>query len=160
MSEHRSHAELEAQFQALPAPPKDAGRLVLMVRRREDGTRETPERARFTPEEGLPGDKWSWGSPRKLDAQLAVMRHDVAKLIADGQPLTTFGDALFVNFDISAANLPAGTRLRMGEAVLEVTPMPHNGCSKFRARFGDGALQFVQGKLTRDQNFRGIYWKV
>jgi MOSC domain-containing protein YiiM len=157
---HRSHAELEAAFRALPPAPKDSGRLVLIVTRPQQGGRETPETVRLTPEEGVPGDKWSWGSPRKPDMQIAVMRADVAALIANGQPLTLFGDALFVDLDISAPNLPTGTRLRVGDAVLEVTPQAHNGCSKFRAKFGAGALQFVAAKLTRDQNFRGIYWKV
>ena len=158
--EHLSCTELEAGFRALPAAPKDVGRVVLIVCRPREGVRETPESVRLTPEEGVPGDKWSWGSPRKPNMQIAVMRADVAALIGNGQPLTMFGDALFVDLDISAANLPTGTRLRVGDATLEVTPMPHNGCSKFRAKFGDGALEFVQAKATRPQNFRGIYWKV
>jgi MOSC domain-containing protein YiiM len=88
------------------------------------------------------------------------MRRDVAELIAAGQPLTLFGDNLFVDLDISAANLPLGTRLRVGEAVVEVTAKPHNGCFKFKGRFGQDALFFVQAAPTRDQNLRGIYWKV
>lgn len=158
--EHLSAAALDAAFRALPAPPKNAGRLVLIVVRPQQGGRETPERIRLTPEEGVPGDKWNWASPRKTDMQIAVMRSDVAKLIANGQSLTLFGDALFVDLDICAHNLPPGTRLRVGDAIIEVTPAPHNGCGKFRAKFGDGALEFVNTKLTRDQNFRGIYWKV
>ena len=77
------------------------------------------------------------------------MRRDVAELIANGQPLSVFGDNLFVEFDISAANLPAGTRLRVGEAVVEVTPLPHDGCRKFHGRFGQDALRFVQAPATR-----------
>jgi MOSC domain-containing protein YiiM len=88
------------------------------------------------------------------------MRREVAELIANGQPLTVFGDNLFVDLDISAANLPTGTRLRVGEAIVEVTPKPHNGCVRFKGRFGADALRFVQAPTTRDQNFRGIYWKV
>ena len=77
------------------------------------------------------------------------MRHDVAALIANGQPLTLFGDNLFVDLDISTANLPSGTRLRVGEALVEVTPKPHNGCSKFEGRFGADALRFVAPAPTR-----------
>jgi MOSC domain-containing protein YiiM len=88
------------------------------------------------------------------------MRRDVAELIANGQPLTVFGDNLFVDLDISTANLPAGTTLRVGEALVAVTPEPHDGCLKFKARFGQDALRFVQAKPTRPQNLRGIYWKV
>ncbi len=140
--------------------PRDAGRLALIVMRRPDGVRETPERVRLCPIEGVPGDGWGRRPPRDPEAQLAVMRLDVAELIANGQPLTLFGDNLFVELDVSAANLPTGTRLRVGDALVEVTAMPHNGCLKFRGRFGDDALRFVQAKQTRDQNLRGIYWKV
>jgi MOSC domain-containing protein YiiM len=89
-----------------------------------------------------------------------VIRRDVAELIAHGQPLATSGDNLIVELDISAANLPVGTRLRVGEAVVEVTPKPHNGCHKFERRFGEGALRFVQAPATRHLNLRGIYWRV
>jgi MOSC domain-containing protein YiiM len=98
--------------------------------------------------------------PRHPDAQLTVMRRDVAELIAAGQPLTTSGDNLIVELDISAANLPAGTRLQVGDAVVEVTPKPHNGCQKFARRFGADALRFVQAPATRHDNLRGIYGKV
>jgi MOSC domain-containing protein YiiM len=77
-----------------------------------------------------------------------------------GQPLTTFGDNLFVTLDLSAANLPTGTRIAVGQALVEVTPKPHNGCSKFDARFGNDALRFVQARETRAENRRGIYWRV
>jgi MOSC domain-containing protein YiiM len=130
------------------------------MRRAEDGSRETPERLRLSPEDGVPGDKWGRDPERKLDAQIAVMQRNIAELIANGQPLTLFGDSLFVELDLSSANLPPGSRLRVGEAVVEVTPMPHNGCAKFKARFGADALFFVNAKPTRHLNLRGIYWKV
>src|SRR5688572_27264359 len=160
LSCHLLLAELEAGLRGMPASPTGVGRLVLIVRRRPDGVRETPTRVTLTPEEGVPGDGWARRPPRDLVAQLAVMRRAVAELISNGQPLTVFGDNLFVDLDISAGNLPTGTRLRVGEAILEVTPKPHNGCKKFRARFGADALQFVQAPATRDQNLRGIYWRV
>ncbi len=159
-SRHLRLAQLEEGLRALPEPPKDSGRLALIVRRRADGMRETPERVRLSPEEGVPGDGWSRRPPRDPEAQLVVMRTDVGELIANGQSLTVFGDNLFVDLDISAANLPVGARLFVGEALVEVTPKPHNGCLKFKGRFGQDALRFVHAKPTRDQNLRGIYWKV
>jgi MOSC domain-containing protein YiiM len=157
---HLSLALLEAGLRALRAAPADAGRVTLIVRRRPDGIRETPAVVSLTAADGVPGDGWTRRPPRDPEAQLAVMRHDVATLIANGQPLTVFGDNLFVDLDISAANLPFGTRLTVGAALVEMTPKPHNGCTKFRGRFGDDALRFVQAPTTRDQNLRGIYWKV
>ena len=157
---HRSLAELEAGFQALPRPPKDLGRLALIVCRHAPGVHEPLDHALLTPEEGVPGDEWNRRTPRHPDAQLTVIRRDVAELIAHGQPLTVSGDNLVVDLDISTANLPLGTRLRVGEAVVEVTAKPHNGCSKFQGRFGRDAFCFVQAPKTRDQNLRGIYWRV
>jgi hypothetical protein len=153
-------AELMKRLLALPPAPRDSGRLALIVRRRADGERETPESVQLFPDEGVPGDGWSRRPPKDPLAELAVMRRDVAELIAGGQPLTVFGDNLFVDLDLSAGNLPAGTRLRVGEALVEMTSKPHNGCLKFKGRFGQDALRFVQAKKTRDQNLRGVYWRV
>ena len=157
---HRALPDLETGLRALRAPDKDEGVVALIVRRRSDGVRETPERVHLSREQGVPGDDWIQRPPRDPEAQLAVMRRDVAALIANGQPLTLFGDNLFVDLDLSAVNLPAGTRLRVGRALVEVTPKPHDGCHKFKGRFGGDALRFVQQKPTRDQNLRGIYWRV
>jgi len=88
------------------------------------------------------------------------MRRDVAELIANGQPLSVFGDNLFVELDLSNANLPPGSRLRVGAALVVVTAKPHNGCLKFQGRFGQEALRFVQAIPTRGQNLRGVYWRV
>jgi MOSC domain-containing protein YiiM len=156
---HRSLGDLEEALRRVPTTPPDAGRVAVIVRRR-DGVRETPESVRLTVADGVPGDDWARRPPRDPAAQLAVMRREVAELIANGQPLTLFGDNLFVDLDIARANLPVGSRLRVGEAVVEVTPKPHDGCVKFRGRFGGDALRFVQAPATRDQNLRGIYWRV
>lgn len=157
---HRSLVELEAALRALPRASARSGRVALLVRRRADGVREAPESVRLSGAEGLPGDDWSRRPPRDPEAQLAVMRMAVAELIANGQPLTLFGDNLLVDLDVSAASQRPGTRFRVGGAVVEATAKPHNGCAKFHQRFGPDALRFVQAPPTRDQNLRGIYWKV
>src|SRR5262245_30461736 len=157
---HLALAELEARLRALPKAPANAGRLALIVRRHPDGSRETPEHVQLFPDEGVPGDGWSRRPPRDPLAQLAVMRRDLAELIANGQPLTLFGDNLFVDLDLTAQNLPLATRLRVGEALVEVTSKPHNGCMKFKGRFGQDALVFVQAPPTRHENRRGIYCRV
>ena len=159
-SRHLAADALEAGLRLLPAPPRDEGRLALIVRRRADGVRETPAAVRLDVEDGLPGDGWSRRPPRKPDAQLAVMCRPLAELIAGGQPLSLFGDNLFVDLDLSAANLSEGTRLQVGEAVVAMTAEPHDGCLKFKERFGLDALRFVQDGATRHENRRGVYWRV
>ena len=160
---HRELAALESALRALralPPAPRDRGRVVLIVRRLATGAREAPGDVRLSPEEGVPGDGWRRRPPVEPDAQLAVMRADIAERIANGQPLTLFGDNLFVDLDLSAVNLPVGTRIRVGQAMVEMTAEPHDGCRKFQQRFGQDALRLVQAKETRDQNFRGVYWRV
>ena len=151
---------LEARLQSAPPAPADVGRVRLLVTRQGGGVRETRDRVSMTPETGMPGDAWGRQRRPSPEAQLAVMQFDVADLIANGQPLTLFGDQMFLELDLSEANLPAGTVLRAGSATLEVTPMPHNGCRKFRARFGDGALRLVSMRELRHRNLRGIYLRV
>jgi MOSC domain-containing protein YiiM len=159
-SHHLPLDRIEDRLAALPAAPRDRGRLALIVRRRADGVRETPGQVQLTPGGGVPGDRWGRRSPDRPEMQLAVMRRDVAEVLANGQALTLFGDNLFVDLDLSAANLPAGTRIRVGGAVVEMTPEPHDGCRKFKGRFGLDALRAVQARATRPQNRRGVYWKV
>ena len=153
----RSLADLREMLMALPAAREDKGHVALLMRRCDGGRREVLERIGLMPEAGIPGDAWVRAAQPKHDMQIAVMQKDVAELIANGQPLTLFGDCLILDLDLSAGNLPAGSRLRVGSAILEVTPEPHNGCRKFRARFGDDALRFVSARELRHRNLRGIY---
>ena len=156
----RTLAELEGGLAALPAAPLRSGRVVLLLRKMEGGIRETPDRIRAGMETGFPGDAWGRQAERKPEAQLAVMQRDVAELIANGQLLALFGDNLILELDLSAANLPIGSRVRAGGALLEVTPMPHNGCGKFQTRFGADARTFVSKPELRHRNLRGIYMRV
>jgi MOSC domain-containing protein YiiM len=151
---------LNRGFAALTAAPTDVGRVALVVSRRDGGRRDTPERTLFSPEGGVAGDSWARRHHPHPNAQITVMQIDVATLIANGQPLPLFGDNLFVHLDLSRANLATGTPVRIGAALLEVSPMPHNGCKKFHARFGADALEFVSAPETRHRNLRGIYMRV
>lgn len=156
----RTLQDLELAFNALPASPADHGRVALIVNRVEAGRRETPVRVLLTPDGGVPGDTWGRQTERDLDEQICVVQVAVARLVANEQPLTLFGDSLFLELDLSTENLPTGSRVRVGGAMLEVTPKPHNGCWKFRARFGNGALRFVSKPELRHRNLRGIYMRV
>ena len=156
-SRHLPLGELEQKLGTLPAAPRDAGRVALLVRRRPDKVRETPTRIDLGPDSGVPGDAWGRGQKPDSTAQVTVMEIDVAEMIANGQPLTVFGDNLFLALDLSVENLPTGTRLRLGRALLEVTAKPHNGCRKFAARFGHDALRLVSNPELRRRNLRGIY---
>ncbi len=157
---HLSWAELSGAWRGMTYEPEEAGELVLICRRLADGRRETPDEVMLSSEEGVPGDGWARRPPRDPQAQLAVIHYAVARLLANGQPVTHSGDNLYVRLNISAENLPTGSRLQLGDAQVTVSPKPHNGCAKFHDRFGADALRFVQAAATRDQNLRGIYWVV
>lgn len=155
-----SLAELEHRLTMLPPSPTDSGQVALIVRRGEQGRREVLPHIRLSVEEGVPGDSWGRRPDRTPLAQISVMQTAIAALIANDQPLSLFGDNLFLQLDLSATNLPPGSHVQVGQALLEVTALPHNGCLKLKRRFGDGALRFVAKPALRFRNLRGIYMRV
>jgi MOSC domain-containing protein YiiM len=155
-----SLSDLERGLDELVHAPTDKGRVAMIVRRVAGGRREILDEIGVSADAGVMGDAWGRKVQRDPDMQIAVMQAGVAELIANGHPLTLFGDNLVLELDLSASNLPAGTRLRVGGALLQVTPFPHNGCKKFQARFGPDALRFVSMKELRHRNLRGIYMRV
>jgi MOSC domain-containing protein YiiM len=124
-----------------------------------DGVHETPDRIEVTSERGVEGDRWATGERPDLDAQITLMNVRVTELISgDGAPLDTPGDNFQVDLDLAEDALPVGTRLRLGGALLEVSPAPHTGCKKFSERFGLEALKWVND--NRNRRLRGMNCRV
>jgi MOSC domain-containing protein YiiM len=122
---------------------------------------ETPAEAELSVEAGLIGDRWDAARDPDRVAQVTLMNATVAELVAAGrQPLHEAGDNLLVDLDIGYDNLPPGTRLRIGGALLEVTEAPHTGCSKFSERFGQDALRWVNWRHWRERRLRGVNARV
>lgn len=165
---HLNAAELEAGLEEIRQSPRDAGPLRLIVRRPDRNRREVIAAGQLDPVEGLVGDNWKargWrGSADRSahpDMQLNIMNARVAALVAqDRDRWALAGDQLYLDLDLSGSNLPAGTRLAIGGAVIEVTAEPHTGCAKFIARFGLDAMKFVNSPVGRELNLRGINAKV
>ena len=161
-------AELEAGLDDIRKSPKDEGVLDLIVRRPQVDEREPLQNGELNPAEGLVGDSWrTRGSSRTPDGtshpdmQLNVMNSRVIALVAqDRARWQLAGDQLFIDLDLSAENLPAGTRLALGSAVIEVSPQPHTGCKKFVGRFGLDAMQFVNSDLGKQLRLRGLNARV
>ena len=160
--------ELEAGLEQIRQAPKTHGSLELIVRRPAAGSREVLSRGVLDTAEGLAGDTWNVressrtpdGSPHP-DMQLNVMSARVAALVAqDTARWPLAGDQLFVDLDLSAENLPPGTRLALGTAVIEVTAEPHTGCGKFVERFGAAAMKFVNSPVGRSLRLRGVNARV
>jgi len=165
---HRTPDELAAARPHLLAAPMDEGVLRLIVTRPAQGERVLLDEGALDLERGLLGDNWlERGSRHRADgsaepdAQITVMNLRVAELVAissDRIPLA--GDQLFVDLDLSMENLPPGSRLSIGTAVLEVTAKPHTGCAKFVERFGGEAMRFVNSPEGRERRWRGMNTRV
>jgi MOSC domain-containing protein YiiM len=165
---HLTTAELEAGLGRVRQSPADGGRVELIVRRPAVDQREELAEGELDVAVGLVGDTWSArsssathdGSPHP-DKQLNVINSRVAELIAVDQARRSLaGDQLHLDLDLSQDNLPAGTRLALGSAVIEVTAPPHLGCDKFVARFGSDAMRFVNSPLGRQLRLRGMNARV
>jgi hypothetical protein len=165
---HLTTEELEAALDHLRQAPKNDGVVELIVRRPEVDQREVLDEAEIDVAVGLVGDNWIARGSRRTpdgsahpDMQINIMNSRVTALVAQEKerwPLA--GDQLYIDMDLSKENLPAGSRIAVGSAVLEVSPLPHTGCHKFVARFGLEAMQFVNSELGRALCLRGINAKV
>jgi MOSC domain-containing protein YiiM len=164
---HLATEELERALPEIRLSPADRGHLELIVRRPKTGAREVVGEAELDAAVGLAGDSWlkrgdfHTRGPANPDVQITLMNARAAAAIAqsrDRWPLA--GDQLFVDFDLSVANLPAGTHIEIGTALLEVSAQPHTGCGKFTARFGGDAMKFVNSPVGRSLNLRGINARV
>lgn len=161
---HRTTAELEAGLDHVRASPGPAGRVALIVSRPTPGERRTPTEAVLDPDEGLVGDGWrARGSRHTEDGsaepgrQLTLMNDRAATLIAvDPDRRALAGDQLYVDLDLSEAALPAGTRLTVGTAEVEISPLPHTGCAKFVERFGRDAARLVNTPDGLALRLRGV----
>lgn len=170
------HLSPEALLAGLPEilrSPKDAGTVELIVRRPKVDSREILEQATLDPEWGVVGDDWRTLAYRRDDSgrlppdtQLTLMNSRTIDLLS-GKSLPGFrerwalaGDQLYVDLDLSRENLPTGTRLAIGEAVVEITAAPHNGCKKFARRYGVEAMKFVNSPEGKANRLRGVYAKV
>ncbi|HWN21450.1 MAG TPA: MOSC domain-containing protein [Gaiellaceae bacterium] len=166
---HLTREELEAGLDAIRRSPADAGTVELIVRRPAENERDVLEEGALDLEQGLAGDMWrTRGSKRTADGsahpdmQVTVMNVRVTDLVAAGdrERWALAGDQLYVDLDLSEANLPPGTRLALGSAVIEVTDQPHTGCAKFKARFGGAAHTFVNTRAHRHLRLRGLNARV
>jgi hypothetical protein len=160
--------ELDEGLDEIRRAPKDAGELKMIVRRPEVEAREVLEQAELDLEQGLVGDTWRRRSSRRTpdgtahpDMQLNIMNARVIALIAQSQdrwPLA--GDQLYIDLDLSEANLPPGTQLALGEAVVEITAQPHTGCGKYVERFGADAMKWVNSPVGTALHLRGLNARV
>jgi len=160
--------ELEAGLDEIRNSPKEEGVLSLIVCRPATGEREVLQEAKIDVIEGLVGDNWKTrGSPHTADGsahpdqQLNIINTRVITLLApDKDRWKLAGDQLYIDLDFSDENLPSGTRLMIGSALIEITSRPHNGCDKFSERYGLEAKKFVNSPAGKKLHLRGVNARV
>lgn len=170
MHVHPTHelTRLEERLDHIREAPADGGTVELIAVRPAVDEREILTEARLALHDGLVGDSWrSRGSSRTPDggpdpeSQVTLMNTRAAAAIAgERERWALAGDQLFVDLDLSLANLPPGSRVQIGSAVIEFSEAPHTGCAKFSARFGNDALRFVNSPVGRELRLRGANCKV
>jgi MOSC domain-containing protein YiiM len=159
---------LEDGLDHIREAPADSGTVELISRRPDVDEREVLSEAWLDVHEGLEGDTWRVrGSSRtpdggpNPDAQLTLMNARAAAAIAgERERWALAGDQLYVDLDISRTNLPPGTRVQIGSAVIEFSEAPHTGCAKFQSRFGNDSLRFVNSPIGRELRLRGANCRV
>jgi len=165
---HLTTEELQLGLDHIRRSPTDRGTVEMIVSRPAVDGRVVLTDGRLDAEHGLIGDSWRSRNnghagelPPDPDRQLTVMNARVIALMArDREQWPLAGDQLYVDLDLSDENLPPGSQLTLGSAVIEVTEPPHNGCAKFRDRFGTDAVRFVNSPDGKALHLRGINAKV
>jgi hypothetical protein len=157
----RTLDELIAGLDHVRNAPKDRGTLALIVGRPAVDQRLVLAAGELDVERGLVADRWSKGSRPNPKSMLTLMNVRATQLVAgDRSRWPLAGDQLYVDFDLSPRNIPPGTRLAIGTAVIEVSDQPHLGCEKFAARFGESAREFANSPQGTAENFRGVNTRV
>lgn len=143
------------------ASPKDRGVLKLIVLRLPDEQRHTPAQAVISVTHGVEGDRWNLKANANPLSQVSLMNARFLEAIAgDAGRMNLAGDNLIVDLDLHESNLPAGTRLRIGQAVIEITDYPHTACKKFERRYGKAMVDLTNSPEGRALRLRGLYARV
>lgn len=164
---HLDQATLEQELERILQTPSD-GRIKALFLRTEVGRRARVESVELNAEVGVVGDNWSSrpgarlpdGSAR-VETQVTLMNSRILALLAGSEDRWELaGDQVIVDLIFDVNDLPPGTRLQAGTALLEITEPPHTGCSKFAERYGADARKFVNTPRGRELNLRGVNARV
>lgn len=161
------HATAEDLARALPhvlAAPKAASSVACLCFRPGYNQRRFPERLNLTRAQGIPGERWltaPWlrlpdGSPDpRIQVSLLPLR--VLETVWRDRDATPHpGDTIVCDLDMSGANLPAGSLLQVGTAVLRVSDVFNDACVKWKLRYGSAAKDWITAPGHPPLRLRGI----
>ncbi|PZQ97999.1 MAG: hypothetical protein DI533_12795 [Cereibacter sphaeroides] len=160
-------ATAEELSRALPdvlSAPKTDAPIKMLCFRPGFNKREFASRLRLSRRDGIIGDCWNvnpWlrladgsADPRM---QVSILPTRVLDLLwRDREGTIHPGDPIIADLDLSGENLPVGTLVRAGTAILRVSDEPNFGCVKWKARYGADALKWVANPAHAAYRLRGV----
>lgn len=160
-----------ALAEALPnvlQAPRDNAPVTMLCLRPAIGERAFPDRISLTRAEGIPGERWlSMPWLRQPDGrpdpaiQVSILPARVLDLVWTDRTGTPHpGDPIVADLDMTEANLPEGTLLRVGTATLRVSGVWNDGCVKWKVRYGADAKAWIVAPGHRELRLRGILCSV
>jgi len=143
-----SRADLDAALPHVLDAPKDAAPVAQLCFRPDYGLRTFPERLVLTRAGGIPGERWAkapWmrladGAPDPR-IQVSILPARIRDLVC-GDRLHP-GDPVIADIDVTHANMPVGTLLQLGTAVVRVSDAFNDACVKWKVRYGVEAKEWV-----------------
>lgn len=160
--------DLQAKLSWATSAPRDNAPISTLCVRPAEGDRQFVERIDFSVTEGVVGDRWirkTWmrlpdGRPDPR-IQVCLLGQRVLELVRiDPYRMPYPGDNIVADLDFSETNLPSGQLLRVGTATLEVSDIFNTACSKWRARYGDDALRWINLPDNLPHRLRGVLCRV
>jgi len=152
---------------ALPdvlAAPKTDAPISLLCIRSDYNQRHYPDRISMTRAGGVAGDfemSQPWleladgiADPR---IQVSILPKRVLDLVwLDREKQAHPGDTIIADLDMSHDNLPAGSLIRVGTAVLCVSDIWNEGCVKWKVRYGRDAYKWASNPAHEVHRLRGV----
>lgn len=160
--------ELGAALTSVLAAPTRETKVDLLCCRPSRNQRDFPAELSFSAKDGVEGDyglssPWLTLADGAADPRIhvSILPLRVLDLVWRDRETTTFsGDTIIADFNTSLENLPVGTKLRVGDAVIQVTDIWNRGCAKWKVRFGRDAYDWTSAPEHEALRLRGIYCQI
>lgn len=166
MSDHVTSDELTAALPGVLSAPKTGSAVELLCLRPDFGQRHFVDEVTVTRASGIPGERWGTAPWLKLPdgsghpgIQVSILPRRVLDLVwRDRANVVHPGDTFICDLDMTEANLPVGTLLAVGTAVLRVSDVWNDACAKWKVRHGEAAFDWVRTHPTL--RLRGVLCSV
>ncbi|MCV6597893.1 MAG: hypothetical protein OIF40_12535, partial [Mangrovicoccus sp.] len=125
--------------------------------------RAHPDTLSLCPDRGVIGDRWAEHAWLRLPdgrpdprIQVCILPTQVWDTVCNRPNMPHPGDTIIADLDMSEANLPSGSLLQAGSAVLRVSDVFNDACVKWRARYGDASYRWINRADHCPLRLRGL----